>query len=66
MGLYRGEFAPGNPTFPAGSAAVCREATGPVDISASDITYTDDDERALETFNRNFGELPTLRTYRYI
>lgn len=56
MGVYRGEFTPGNPIFPAGSGAACKESTGPVNISAPDITYTDEDEKALETYNRNFGE----------
>jgi len=54
MGIYRGEFTPGNPVFPAGSAALCKEAAGPVDILAPDITYTAEDEKALETYNRNF------------
>jgi hypothetical protein len=56
MGIYRGEFTPGNPVFPAGSAALCKEAAGPVDILAPDITYTAEDEKALETYNRNFGK----------
>ncbi|KIM84345.1 alcohol oxidase [Piloderma croceum F 1598] len=54
MGVYRGEFTPGNPIFPASSGAACKESTGPVDISAPDITYTDEDEKALETYNRKF------------
>jgi alcohol oxidase len=56
MGVYRGEFTPGNPIFSADSAAACKEVSAPVDISAPDIIYTDEDEKALETFNRNFGE----------
>jgi alcohol oxidase len=56
MGVYRGEFTPGNPKFPVGSAALCNEAIGPVAISAPDITYTPEDEKALETYNRNFGK----------
>lgn len=57
MSIYRGEFLPGNPTFPTGSAALCKEADGPAEISAPDISYTAEDEIALETFNRNFGKL---------
>lgn len=66
MGAYRGEFTPGNPIFPAGSGAACKESTGPVDISAPDITYTDEDEKALETYNRNFGGFSSSSKYKRI
>lgn len=56
MGVYRGEFLPGNPKFPEGSAAVCKDtATGPVDSKAADITYTEEDDKAIEEYNRNYG-----------
>ncbi|EGN91908.1 hypothetical protein SERLA73DRAFT_117989 [Serpula lacrymans var. lacrymans S7.3] len=54
MGLYRGEFTPGNPTFPTGSEAVCKDHHGPVDVSAPVIAYTPEDEKAIEAYNRNY------------
>lgn len=56
MGLYRGEFVPGNPSFPADSAALCGAATGPVGIEALDIPYTAADDKVIETYHRNFGK----------
>ncbi|KAG2054495.1 FAD/NAD(P)-binding domain-containing protein [Suillus hirtellus] len=44
MSSYRGEVPMGHPHFPQGSAAVCRETTGPVDLNAPDITYTAEDD----------------------
>lgn len=57
MGVYRGEFPPGNPKFVSSSAAACKEASGPVEISAPDITYSSEDEKILENYNRQFGVL---------
>ena len=53
MPSYRGEIAAGHPQFPEGSAAACREATGPVDLNAPDIAYTAEDDEAIEKFNRD-------------
>lgn len=56
--VYRGEYLPGNPVFPAGSQALCRdEVKGPVDISAEDIRYTSADDEAIEQYNRSFGKV---------
>jgi len=52
MGVYRGEFVPGSPAFPAGEAA-CGTAAGPVDIEAPNIKYTPEDEEVLEKYIRN-------------
>lgn len=62
MGIYRGEFVPGNPTFPAGSDALCKEHSGPIDIAAPDITYSAEDEKVLETYSRNHGGVDFLLT----
>ena len=61
MGIYRGEFTPGHPIFPVGSDALCREHSGHIDIAAPDITYSAEDEKALETFCRNYGEISFYR-----
>ncbi|EGO00550.1 hypothetical protein SERLA73DRAFT_104857 [Serpula lacrymans var. lacrymans S7.3] len=50
--LYRGEYQPKHPVFPEGSAAACREVKGPVPIDAPDITYTTEDNEAIETYHR--------------
>ncbi|KAG1855611.1 GMC oxidoreductase-domain-containing protein, partial [Suillus subluteus] len=52
MASYRGEVTTGHPDFPEGSAAACREASGPVDLNAPDIVYTaEDDEAIILTFH---------------
>ncbi|KAJ6624000.1 GMC oxidoreductase-domain-containing protein [Mycena sp. CBHHK59/15] len=54
LNVYRGEYLPGNPTFSEGSAARCRDGARPVDVLADDIVYTEEDDAAIETYNRNF------------
>jgi alcohol oxidase len=56
MASYRGEVAAGHPNFPEGSAAACREASGPVDLNAPDIVYTTEDDKAIDQFHRDIGE----------
>ncbi|KAG1865880.1 GMC oxidoreductase-domain-containing protein [Suillus subalutaceus] len=53
MASYRGEVAAGHPDFPEGSAAACREASGPVDLNAPDIVYTAEDDEAINQFHRD-------------
>ncbi|KAG2342547.1 FAD/NAD(P)-binding domain-containing protein [Suillus weaverae] len=53
MASYRGEVAAGHPDFPEGSAAACREASGPVDLDAPDIVYTAEDDEAINKFHRD-------------
>ncbi|KAG1799809.1 uncharacterized protein HD556DRAFT_1439462 [Suillus plorans] len=53
MDSYRGEVAAGHPDFPEGSAAACREASGPVDLNAPDIVYTAEDDEAIDRFHRD-------------
>ena len=55
MGIYRGEFSPGHPSFPAGGDALCKDHSTHIDIAAPDIAYSAEDEKALETFIRNRG-----------
>ncbi|SJL09655.1 related to alcohol oxidase [Armillaria ostoyae] len=53
MEAYGGCFGPGHPRFPEGSeAAVDAEAQGPVAISAPDIKYTDEDDKAIDAHHR--------------
>ncbi|KII85161.1 hypothetical protein PLICRDRAFT_116683 [Plicaturopsis crispa FD-325 SS-3] len=54
MDAYRGEFVPGNPTFPKDSPVVCKEHDGPVPIDTPDFVYSAEDDKAIEQYNRNF------------
>ncbi|CCM05912.1 uncharacterized protein FIBRA_08150 [Fibroporia radiculosa] len=47
MPLYRGEFVAGHPQFSEGSQAVCHSDESPIAISAPNIKYTEDDDRAI-------------------
>ncbi|KAG1750335.1 GMC oxidoreductase-domain-containing protein [Suillus paluster] len=49
---YRGEVPTGHPPFPEGSAAVCGEVAGPVDLNAPDIIYTAEDDVVIDKFHR--------------
>ncbi|KAG2357738.1 GMC oxidoreductase-domain-containing protein [Suillus spraguei] len=53
MPSYQGEVAAFHPHFPEGSAAVCKEASGPADLNAPDIIYTAEDDEAIEQFHRD-------------
>ena len=55
MACYRGEYVPNHPQFVAGSAALCKGEIQPVAISAADLTYTEEDEKAIEEYTRKFG-----------
>ncbi|KAG1797105.1 uncharacterized protein HD556DRAFT_1441262 [Suillus plorans] len=41
------------PPLSEGSAAVCGEVVGPVDLNTPDMIYTADDEKAIENFHRD-------------
>ncbi|KAG1768033.1 GMC oxidoreductase-domain-containing protein [Suillus placidus] len=53
MPSYRGEVTSGHPCFPEGSAAVCSESSGPVDLDAPDIIYTAEDDEVIDKFHRD-------------
>ncbi|KAI0742831.1 alcohol oxidase-like protein [Daedaleopsis nitida] len=52
MPSYRGEVVEGHPTFSSSSGALACARDGPVPVSAPDIEYSDEDERALEDYMR--------------
>ncbi|KAH7888381.1 GMC oxidoreductase-domain-containing protein [Phlebopus sp. FC_14] len=54
MPCYRGETNLGHPKFAEDSLAACKEADGPVPISAPDIIYSAEDDIALEKYVRSF------------
>ena len=56
MPHYRGELSTLHPTFaPGGSASLVEHAEGPVPLDAPRTVYSEEDERALETFVRANG-----------
>ena len=56
MPHFRGEPAPLHPAFaPGGPASLVEHAEGPVPMDAPRITYSDEDERAIETYVRAMG-----------
>ena len=55
MACYRGEYVPNHPQFVPGSAAFCKGEIEPVAISAADLTYTEEDEKAIEEYMRQLG-----------
>ena len=58
MPVFRGEPPVLHPAFPEGSrAAVMAEAKGPIPIGAERISYTREDDEAIERFIRGTGKL---------
>ena len=57
MEYYRGEYSVGHPTFAEGSQAATQLATNstPVEISASEIVYSKEDDDAIDEFHRRTG-----------
>jgi hypothetical protein len=62
MVFYRGEYAPKHPTFVEGSDASCRDLASSVEVSAPDIVYTAEDDKAIDEYHRNIGEGPAFIT----
>ncbi len=61
MGVYRGPFAPLHPQFPGDSpAAAALVESVPVALDAPKIGYSKEDDEAIATNIRNFGEFWTL------
>ncbi|KAF5327597.1 hypothetical protein D9619_004115 [Psilocybe cf. subviscida] len=55
MKFFRGEVISGHPTFPPGSAATTAVASGPIDINAPDIVYTEEDDAAIDEYHRKYN-----------
>ena len=53
--VYRGAIPQSHPQFPDGSKAINVNETSPVDISAPNITYDDDDDAAIDNYHRLNG-----------
>lgn len=52
MPSYRGEYLGNHPQFSEGSAALCSDNTHSVGVSTPDISYTEEDELAIEEYTR--------------
>jgi alcohol oxidase len=55
MEFYRGDVQFGHPTFAEGSQAAIQLADTPVEISASKIVYSKEDDDAIDEFHRRTG-----------
>jgi alcohol oxidase len=55
MPFYRGEYIRGHPRFPEGSRPAVGVSTAPVDISSPDITYSTEDNEAIDRHHRERG-----------
>ena len=55
MEYYRGDFQVAHPTFVEGSQAATQLIGTPVDISASNIAYSKEDDDAIDEFHRRTG-----------
>lgn len=53
---YRGELVVAHPIFPEGSPATAKAADGPVPISAPEIKYTAEDDKAIDDYHRQNGQ----------
>lgn len=60
--VYRGEYLPGHPAFSDQSAARCHDEAIPVDISAPDISYTEEDDAVIDAYSRQFGKSHTTQS----
>ncbi|KAG6881832.1 hypothetical protein C0992_013371, partial [Termitomyces sp. T32_za158] len=56
MNIYCGEFVLGHPNFPKGSQATTHDFSRPVGISAPDISYSAEDDKAIDEYHRNTVE----------
>jgi alcohol oxidase len=56
MPSLRGEYPGGHPKFPTTSKAAVQEECQPVPIDAPDLEYDEEDEKAIDAFNRANGE----------
>ncbi|KAG6919177.1 hypothetical protein DXG01_008475 [Tephrocybe rancida] len=54
MDIYRGEFALGHPEYPRGSKAGTSESAQPVAIDSPDISYSAEDDHAIDEYHRKF------------
>jgi len=55
MPAFRGEYAIGHPSFPQGSAAAVIESGIPTALNAPNISYSAEDDQAIEEWVRNTG-----------
>ncbi|KZT03332.1 GMC oxidoreductase [Laetiporus sulphureus 93-53] len=49
---YRGEYLPDHPNFAPHSAAACRASAQPVEMSAQNLVFTEEDDRAIDDYIR--------------
>ena len=55
MKLYHGDLQVGHPAFAEGSQAATQSVGTPVEISASKIVYSKEDDDAIDEYHRRTG-----------
>ena len=55
MNLYHGDVQVGHPAFAEGSQAATQPTGTPVEISASKIFYSKEDDDAIDEYHRRTG-----------
>ena len=58
--VYRGAVPQAHPKFPEGSRASTTEEVAPVDLFAPRITYTGEDDAAIDEYHRRTGKPPPV------
>lgn len=61
MPCYRGEFVQSHPRFSETSTALCKGEIQPVSVDTPDIDYTEEDEKAIDQYTREYGRYSVLR-----
>jgi alcohol oxidase len=56
MKFYRGEYKEYHPQFSPDSPAACGEQTGPMAMDAPKIEYTEEEDKIIDEYHRNFSE----------
>ena len=60
MTCYRGEYVANHPTFSQDSVALCKEEIKPISSDSADLEYTEEDEKAIDTYTRKYGQRPSI------
>ncbi len=56
MACFRGLYAPNHPQFAENSLAARKDEVLPAAIDAPDIVYSEEDDKAIETYIRKVGQ----------
>jgi len=63
MKFYRGDLQVGHPNFAEGSQAATQQAGTSVEIPASEIIYSKEDDDAIDEYHRRSGSYPLVQVF---